>query len=125
MRPLSGFQLGPTLTIHSKKTPLRLYLMESETMPSLDLDHRIFATADYVVEGEYRTGAQEQLYIENNGMIAEYSATEGVTVRGAMQCPYYLVHALEVVFDLPEEKCRVIQCETGGAFGGKGVISPP
>jgi CO/xanthine dehydrogenase Mo-binding subunit len=83
-----------------------------------DLDH-IFATADYIVEGEYRTGAQEQLYIENNGVIAEYSATEGVTVRGSLQCPFYLSHALELVFNLPPEKCRVIQTETGGAFGGK------
>ncbi len=79
----------------------------------------IFATADFVVQGEYRTGAQEQLYIENNGMIAEYSASDGVTVRGSMQCPFYVVHALELVFNLPAEKCRVIQTETGGAFGGK------
>jgi len=79
----------------------------------------IFATADFVIEGEYRTGAQEQLYIENNGVIGEYSPVDGVTVRGSMQCPYYLVHALELVFNLPAEKCRVIQTETGGAFGGK------
>ena len=79
----------------------------------------VWANADFIVEGEYRTGAQEQLYIENNGMIAEYSAEEGVTVRGSMQCPYYLHHALMLVFDLPEDKCRVIQTETGGAFGGK------
>ncbi len=30
----------------------------------------VWEKADYIVEGEYRTGAQEQLYIENNGMIA-------------------------------------------------------
>src|SRR5580658_971777 len=36
-----------------------------------------------------------------------------------MQCPYYLVHALTLVFNLPPEKVRVIQTETGGAFGGK------
>ena len=79
----------------------------------------IFRTADFVVEGEYRTGAQEQLYIENNGVIGECSATEGVTVSGSMQCPFYVVHALELIFNLPAEKCRVIQTETGGAFGGK------
>jgi hypothetical protein len=76
------------------------------------------------VEGEYHTGAQEQLYIENNGIIAECfrnasGAVESVCVRGCMQCPYYVVHALTLVFNLPEEKCRVIQVETGGAFGGK------
>ena len=79
----------------------------------------IFAAADLVVEGEYRTGAQEQLYIENNGVIAEFSAVDGVTVRGSMQCPFYVVHALELVFGLPADRCRVIQTETGGAFGGK------
>jgi len=83
-----------------------------------------FAAADFIVEGEYRTGAQEQLYIENNGVIAEAfrspdGSIESVTVSGSMQCPYYLVHALELVFNLPAEKCRVIQTETGGAFGGK------
>ena len=30
-----------------------------------------FEAADFIVEGEYHTGAQEQLYIENNGVIAE------------------------------------------------------
>ena len=83
-----------------------------------------FEAADFIVEGEYQTGAQEQLYIENNGVIAECfrdatGAIESVCVRGSMQCPYYLVHALTLVFNLPEEKCRVIQVETGGAFGGK------
>ena len=29
-----------------------------------------WAAADLIVEGEYHTGAQEQLYIENNGVIA-------------------------------------------------------
>ena len=30
-----------------------------------------FEAAEVIVEGEYSTGAQEQLYIENNGVIAE------------------------------------------------------
>jgi CO/xanthine dehydrogenase Mo-binding subunit len=94
----------------------KTYLMQKNQTPIPD---EIWRTADFIVEGEYRTGAQEQLYIENNGVIAEYSPETGVTVRGSMQCPYYLVHALELVFNLPAEKCRVIQTETGGAFGGK------
>ena len=75
--------------------------------------------AAHIVEGEYRTGAQEHLYIENNGVIAEYSAESGVTIWGSLQCPYYVHKALMAVFDLPEDKVRVIQTETGGAFGGK------
>ena len=75
--------------------------------------------AAHIVEREYRTGAQEHLYIENNGVIAEYSAESGVMVWGSLQCPYYVHKALMAVFDLPEDKVRVIQTETGGAFGGK------
>jgi CO/xanthine dehydrogenase Mo-binding subunit len=79
----------------------------------------VWATAALIVEGEYFTGAQEHLYIENNGVIAEYSESEGLTVRGSLQCPYYVQKSLIDVFNLPPEKVRVIQVETGGAFGGK------
>src|SRR6185295_460857 len=79
----------------------------------------VWSTADVVVEGEYYTGAQEQLYIENNGAIAITNPTEGVTVWGSMQCPYYIHKALVKLFGLPEEKIRIIQTETGGGFGGK------
>ncbi len=78
-----------------------------------------WSQADFIVEGEYETGAQEQLYIENNGAIAIASPNEGVTVWGSMQCPYYVHKALVKLFGLPEEKVRVIQTETGGGFGGK------
>jgi CO/xanthine dehydrogenase Mo-binding subunit len=79
----------------------------------------VWAKADFIVAGEYETGAQEQLYIENNGAIAVANAVEGVTVWGSMQCPYYVHKALIKLFALPEEKIRVIQTETGGGFGGK------
>ncbi|MGH9787321.1 MAG: xanthine dehydrogenase family protein molybdopterin-binding subunit [Candidatus Acidiferrales bacterium] len=79
----------------------------------------VWAKADYVIEGEYRTGAQEQLYIEPNGMVAVANSQDGVTVWGSMQCPYYVHKALVPLFGLPENKVRVIQVETGGGFGGK------
>ena len=79
----------------------------------------VWSKADFVVEGEYLTGAQEHLYIETNGVVAVASAEEGVTVWGSMQCPYYVHKALIKLFALPEEKIRVVQTETGGGFGGK------
>ncbi len=79
----------------------------------------IWAKAEYIVEGEYRTGAQEQLYIENNGMIATFEQEQGVTVWGSLQCPYYVHKSLVKLFDLPADRVRVVQMETGGAFGGK------
>ncbi len=78
-----------------------------------------FAGAAIVVEGEYETGAQEQLYIEPNGMLAIASPEDGVTVWGSMQCPYYVHNALAPLFGIPADKIRVVQMETGGGFGGK------
>jgi CO/xanthine dehydrogenase Mo-binding subunit len=79
----------------------------------------VWEKAAFIVEGEYFTGAQEQLYIETNGVIAEFDAEKGVTVWGSLQCPYYVHKALMPLFNLPEQKVRVVQTETGGAFGGK------
>ncbi|MCX6546318.1 MAG: xanthine dehydrogenase family protein molybdopterin-binding subunit [Acidobacteria bacterium] len=77
-----------------------------------------FARADVVVEGEYRTGHQEHLYLEPNGMIA-VPGDGGVTLYGSLQCPYYVHKALCTLLALPADKVRVVQAETGGGFGGK------
>jgi CO/xanthine dehydrogenase Mo-binding subunit len=79
----------------------------------------VWSNADFIVEGEYETSAQEQLYIEPQGMIAQASPSEGVTVWGSLQCPYYVHKALVRLFALPKDRIRVVQTETGGGFGGK------
>jgi CO/xanthine dehydrogenase Mo-binding subunit len=76
------------------------------------------AMADVIVEGEYRTGAQEQLYIEPQGVVA-VPEDGGITIYGSLQCPYYVHAALRTLLALPPERVRVIQVETGGGFGGK------
>jgi CO/xanthine dehydrogenase Mo-binding subunit len=84
-----------------------------------DVDAAMARDDVIVVEGEYATGAQEQLYIEPNGVIAQVTAGDDVTVWGSMQCPYYIQKALMKLFGVPPEKARVVQMETGGGFGGK------
>lgn len=79
----------------------------------------VWTQADLIFEDEYHTGAQEQLYIENNGMVAIANAKDGVTIWGSMQCPYYVHKALLPLFGMSEDKIRIIQTETGGGFGGK------
>jgi CO/xanthine dehydrogenase Mo-binding subunit len=78
-----------------------------------------FAAADFILEGEYRVGHQEQLYIENNAMIAVPSVDGGVTVHGSLQCPYYVHTALKRGLAIDDRQARVVQAETGGGFGGK------
>ncbi|MFU0825070.1 xanthine dehydrogenase family protein molybdopterin-binding subunit [Clostridium sp.] len=72
----------------------------------------------YVIEGEYETGYQEQLYLEPQGVIAEYK-NDKVTIYGSMQCPYYVKGAVEQCLGFEEDKVQIIQAVTGGGFGGK------
>jgi CO/xanthine dehydrogenase Mo-binding subunit len=81
-----------------------------------DLDQG-FASADVIVEGVYRTGHQEHVYIETNGVVA-VPENNGVTVYGSIQCPFYVDRALRVLVG-PDRFVRVVQTETGGGFGGK------
>jgi len=76
------------------------------------------ATADHVIEGTYRTGHQEHVYIETNGVIAVPEGG-GLTIHGSMQCPYYVHKAIKALLQLSDERVRVVQTETGGGFGGK------
>ncbi len=78
-----------------------------------------FAAADVILEGEYRVGHQEQLYIENNAMIAVPGEDGGMAVHGSLQCPYYVHKAMKKTLRLSASQARVIQAETGGGFGGK------
>jgi CO/xanthine dehydrogenase Mo-binding subunit len=77
-----------------------------------------FAKADHIVEGTYRTGHQEHVYIEPQGVIA-VPEDGGMTVYGSIQCPYYAHRALAVVLGDAVSHVRVVQTETGGGFGGK------
>jgi CO/xanthine dehydrogenase Mo-binding subunit len=115
--------LSPIFTIEESEQQQTIIWGTDNCFKSFQLDkgdvNSAWAKAAHIIEGEYRTGAQEHLYIENNGVIAEYSDQNGVTVWGSLQCPFYVHKSLLTVFNLPPDKVRVIQTETGGAFGGK------
>jgi CO/xanthine dehydrogenase Mo-binding subunit len=104
--------LAGTVRVHGEDNVFKEILIERG-----DVEEGL-AAADLVIEGTYRTGHQEQLYIENNAMLAERTG-EGLLVRGSLQCPYYVHKALVRIFALPPERVRVIQTVTGGGFGGK------
>ena len=70
-----------------------------------------------IVEGTYRTGHQEHVYIEPNGVIA-VPEKGGIAVHGSIQCPFYVVKALKSLLG-KDAYIRVVQTETGGGFGGK------
>ena len=75
------------------------------------------AAADIVIEGTYRTGHQEHIYIEPNGVIAVPEG-DGIAIHGSIQCPFYALKAVRALLG-PDRPIRVVQTETGGGFGGK------
>jgi len=79
---------------------------------------RALARAPVVVSGTYETGAQEHVYLETQGMIA-YLEDDVLVVKGSMQCPYYVLKALQHALARDETRVRVVQTPTGGGFGGK------
>lgn len=77
-----------------------------------------FENADKIYDEVLSTGYNEQMYLETNGIIADYHDAK-LTVRGSMQCPYYVYGELHEVTGLEKDKIQVIADTTGGGFGGK------
>ncbi len=109
----AGEQHDASLIIHKTDNVIKSFLIQRGELEAG------FAQSEVVVEGTYRTGLQEHVYIEPQGVIAIPGSDDAITVQGSMQCPYYVHKALKVLFDLPDDKVIVIQTVTGGGFGGK------
>jgi CO/xanthine dehydrogenase Mo-binding subunit len=114
--------LPAALDFRAAPTPEQIQHGEDNVLRHLEIHkgdvEAALAAAAHVVEGVYETGAQEHVYLENQGMIA-WAEGGVVCVRGSMQCPYYVVNALKHALGLEEDRVRVIQAPTGGGFGGK------
>jgi len=123
---LAARQASAAFEVEYEPLPAVLTMDEAEDLPPLyelgmetgDVE-AAFAAAHTVTAGEARTGHQEHIYIECNGMTAWFDEGGTVHALGSMQCPYYVHKALVHAFDLPEERVRVRASAVGGGFGGK------
>ncbi len=79
---------------------------------------KAFAEADKVYEEQFETGYQEQAYLEPQGLIAQPQPGK-MTIRGSMQCPYYVHGAVAKALGWEASAVQIIQDVTGGGFGGK------
>ncbi|MEF8797858.1 MAG: xanthine dehydrogenase family protein molybdopterin-binding subunit [Candidatus Bipolaricaulota bacterium] len=93
-------------------------LFDEMVLEKGDVD-RALETAPVVEENEYRTGHQEHGYIEPQGMTAIPSSRGKMEIHGTLQCPFYVQNAVSTALGYEMNKVRVVQLETGGAFGGK------
>jgi len=107
--------LDPVVSLEAAESLPPLYQLKMETG---DVEAAL-GRADAVIEGEYRTGHQEHIYIECNGMIAWFEDDGALTVLGSMQCPYYVHKALTHALKMPDDQVRVRASTVGGGFGGK------
>ena len=82
-----------------------------------------FAAADVIVEGEYRTPAQEHAYLQPEAGLAYIDDQGRVTVEVAGQWTHEDQEQIAHALDLPLEQVRVIYPAIGGAFGGREDMS--
>ncbi|WP_076411709.1 xanthine dehydrogenase family protein molybdopterin-binding subunit [Shewanella sp. UCD-KL12] len=75
-----------------------------------------FEQAVTIIEDRCSTSYQEHLYLETQGLIG-YPKAGKIVIEGSMQCPWDVHRCVANV--LGHEDVRVIQCTTGGGFGGK------
>lgn len=73
---------------------------------------------DVVVQGEFTTPFIEHAYLEAESVWADYDGHELVVKTGG-QCPHSFRQMIAACLGLEEERVRVINLDTGGAFGGK------
>ncbi len=82
-----------------------------------------FEQADVIIEGEYRTPAQEHAYLQPEAGIAYIDEDGRVTVEVAGQWTHEDREQIAHSLGLPEEQVRVIYPAIGGAFGGREDMS--
>lgn len=119
----------PYLDYRIPPTPAQLQCGTDNLLKHLSINkgdvEAAMSRAAHIVEGIYETGAQEHVYIENQGMAAwlepgpDGRGGDIVVLRGSMQCPYYVLNALKHTLNRDASRVRVIQAPTGGGFGGK------
>ena len=77
-----------------------------------------FASADFVVEGEYETGFVEHACIEPEAGFAR-RVGDTVEIQACTQSPYLDRDDIAKVLGIPPEKVRIIPTAVGGGFGTK------
>ncbi len=82
-----------------------------------------FALSDVIVEGEYRTPAQEHAFLQPEAGLSYIDEEGRVTIACAGQWTHADRDSIAHALNLPAERVRVIYPAIGGAFGGREDLS--
>ncbi|MFM2243812.1 MAG: xanthine dehydrogenase molybdopterin binding subunit [Verrucomicrobiota bacterium] len=84
-----------------------------------------FAAADFVIEGEFDIGGQEQFYLETQAALAEPDGNGGIHIHASTQHPSETQTIVAEVLGWPKNRV-VVECpRMGGGFGGKETQANP
>jgi CO/xanthine dehydrogenase Mo-binding subunit len=114
--------LGEITVIYEELIPV-LDMLKSDTVffnytyEKGNID-RVMEEADVILTETFQTGYQEQAYLETQGILA-YPHEGRMTIRGSIQCPYYVHTAVTKALGYDAKEVQIIQDVTGGGFGGK------
>ena len=78
----------------------------------------VFATADIVVEGDYRFPGVYQYAMETHSVVAQVDS-DGIRIWATCQHPFLVRAEIAALFDVPLGRVRVIVPYLGGGFGSK------
>jgi len=82
-----------------------------------------FAQSDVILEGEYRTPAQEHAYLQPEAGVGYIDEAGRVTIQVAGQWTHEDQEQIAHALALPKEQVRVVYNAIGGAFGGREDMS--
>ena len=82
-----------------------------------------FVQADVVIEGEYRTPAQEHAFLQPEAGLSYIDDEDRVTVKVGGQWTHEDQEQIAHALGLPVDQVRVIYPAIGGAFGGREDMS--
>jgi len=127
--PFEALEAGAP-QLHPHRRPSELH-PELSTEGNLICHHQIlkgdmergWQDADVIVEGEYRTSAQEHAYLQPESGLAYIDDEGRVTVVVAGQWTWEDQQQIAHALDLPPDRVRVIYPAIGGAFGGREDMS--
>ena len=77
------------------------------------------AEAASVYRGVFHTPRVQHASLETHGALGWLDDTGRLVIRTSTQTPFLTRRALCAVFDLPQERVRVVAGRVGGGFGGK------
>jgi len=78
-----------------------------------------FASADIVIEREFRTDSVHQGYIEPHAATALWRDDGMLTIWTSTQAPFDVRGNMAKILNMPVSRIRIVPTEIGGGFGGK------